>query len=309
MKESTFTLPSSDGKQQLAGYLFLPEDAPRAVVQLSHGMCEYILRYREMAEHLTAAGFAVCGIDHLGHGATAEKNGGKLGYFGEKGAWNTLIEDQEDLRRMMSDSYPALPYFLLGHSMGSFIARLYAARYGDKLTALLVSGTCGKNPAAGPGKALVSLISLFKGREGHSGLLYQLTTGGYNKTTEQNTAVDWLCHDEEVCKKYLADPWCHYIFTNSGYGELMELVDRCNRSDWYAAMPKNLPVWLFAGDRDAVGNCGKGVTEVYEGLKAQNLTDVAISLYPGMRHEVHNEAIKEELFRDIVSYLEAHLPA
>ena len=163
-------------------------------------------------------------------------------------------------------------------------------------------------PAAGPGKAIVALVSLFGGKKGHSKLLYALTTGNYNKKTEQKTMVDWICHDEEVCRKYMADPWCSFIFSNSGYGELLQLVDRCNRPDWYAAIPKELPVWLFAGDEDAVGNNGKGVTEVYEGLKAQGLRDVTITLYRGARHEVHNEPLKEQLFHDIIDYLDAHMP-
>ena len=152
------------------------------------------------------------------------------------------------------------------------------------------------------------MVSLFGGKKGTSKLLYMLTTGNNNKQTEQKTLVDWICHDEEVCRKYIKDPWCSFIFTNSGYGELLELVDRCNRPEWYAAMPKDLPVWLYAGDEDAVGNNGKGVTEVYEGLKAQGLKEVTITLYHGARHEVHNEALKEELFRDIIDYLDSHMP-
>ena len=130
MEKRTFTLDSSDGKSKLSGFLFLPEGHPRAVVQICHGMCEYILRYEELAQHLTDAGYAVCGIDHLGHGSTARLNNEMLGYFGEKGAWNNLVEDQEIERKAISAHFAGLPYFLLGHSMGSFVARLYAARYG-----------------------------------------------------------------------------------------------------------------------------------------------------------------------------------
>ena len=126
MEKRTFTLDSSDGKSKLSGFLFLPEGHPRAVVQICHGMCEYILRYEELAQHLTDAGYAVCGIDHLGHGSTARLNNEMLGYFGEKGAWNNLVEDQEIERKAISAHFAGLPYFLLGHSMGSFVARLYA---------------------------------------------------------------------------------------------------------------------------------------------------------------------------------------
>ena len=133
MEKKTFTLNSSDGKSKLSGFLFLPEGEPRAVVQICHGMCEYIMRYEEMAQYLTDAGYAVCGIDHLGHGSTAEMNKEDLGFFGEKGAWNYLVEDQEIERKTISAQFPGLPYFLLGHSTGSFVARLYAARYGKNL--------------------------------------------------------------------------------------------------------------------------------------------------------------------------------
>ena len=247
MEKRTFTLDSSDGKSKLSGFLFLPEGQPRAVVQICHGMCEYILRYEELAQHLTDAGYAVCGIDHLGHGSTARLNNEMLGYFGKKGAWNNLVEDQEIERKAISAHFAGLPYFLLGHSMGSFVARLYAARYGKNLQALLISGTAGKNPAAGPGKALVALVSLFGGKKGTSKLLYMLTTGNNNKQTEQKTLVDWICHDEEVCRKYIKDPWCSFIFTNSGYGELLELVDRLTQSE-FSRNAKRMAYETFIGE-------------------------------------------------------------
>ena len=286
---------------------WLPEGEPVAVLQIIHGMNEYIRRYDAFAAYMAERGFVVVGEDHLGHGESVPE-GGTYGYFCENDPATIIVRDVHRLKKLTQQDYPTLPYLILGHSMGSFVARLYAARYGKNLQALLISGTAGKNPAAGPGKALVALVSLFGGKKGTSKLLYMLTTGNNNKQTEQKTLVDWICHDEEVCRKYIKDPWCSFIFTNSGYGELLELVDRCNRPEWYAAIPKDLPVWLYAGDEDAVGNNGKGVTEVYEGLKAQGLKEVTITLYHGARHEVHNEALKEELFRDIIDYLDSHMP-
>lgn len=308
MQRFTFTLPSTNGKSRLSAFLYTPQETPRAVVQLCHGMCEYLERYEPMIEVLCSHGFAVCGCDHLGHGSTAVLNGTRLGIFGEKGSWTYLVDDQEALRQQIRLRYPTQPYFLLGHSMGSFIARLYAARYGSALTALLVSGTAGKNPAVGMGKLLVRLISFFKGRDSVSGLLYMLTTGNYNKAIGGPTGVEWLCRDEAVCQKYVHDPWCAYVFSVGGVGELLELVDRCNREDCIAATPRELPIWLYAGEQDPVGSCGKGVTEVYGRLKAAGIRDLTLTLYPGDRHEVHNETDRETLFADLIAYLEGHLP-
>lgn len=152
MEKRTFTLDSSDGKSKLSGFLFLPEGHPRAVVQICHGMCEYILRYEELAKHLTDAGYAVCGIDHLGHGSTARLNNEMLGYFGEKGAWNNLVEDQEIERKAISAHFAGLPYFLLGHSMGSFVARLYAARYGKTSRRYSSAAPPGRTPPPVPAR-------------------------------------------------------------------------------------------------------------------------------------------------------------
>lgn len=307
MKKSTFALDSSDGKSRLSAFLFEPLSEPRAVVQISHGMCEYIMRYEHVAEFLCQQGFVVCGCDHLGHGSTAELNCSPLGYFGEKGSWNYLVEDQERMRLTIRERYPSLPYFLLGHSMGSFIARLYSARYGKNLTGLILSGTAGRNPAAGAGKLVIGMVKLFKGKLCHSPMLYQLTTGNYNKEFHDGTPVDWLSRDGEVCQKYIRDPWCTYVFTAAGYGELVELVSRCNSREWYDKMPKELPILLYSGDHDPVGANGKGVREVYEGLQAEGIRDLSLILYPDGRHEMHNELNKDEVLANLLKFLEAHL--
>ena len=307
MKKSTFALAASDGKSQLSAVLVEPLTEPRAVVQISHGMCEYIMRYEHVAEFLCEQGFVVCGCDHLGHGTTAELNHAPLGYFGEKGSWNYLVEDQERMRLAMRERYPTLPYFLLGHSMGSFIARLYTARYCKNLDGLILSGTAGRNPAAGVGKLVIGTVKLFRGKMHLSPLLYQLTTGNYNKGFHDGTMVDWLTRDPEVCRRYMKDRWCSFIFTAAGYGELVELVSRCNSKDWYRDMPKNLPILMYSGDHDPVGGNGKGVREVYEGLKAAGCQDIKLILYPDGRHEMHNELNKEEVLQNLLAFLDAQL--
>ena len=307
MKETKFTLNSTDGTSKLSAFLFEPEEEPRAVLQLCHGMCEYITRYRPFIENLCGAGFAVAGLDHLGHGTTAELNEAPLGYFGDKNGWEYLVEDQEVLRREMAERFPGKPYFLLGHSMGSFIARLYAARHGEHLTALVLSGTAGKNPAAGIGKFVVNVVKLFCGKMHRSKLLFNLTTGGYNKGFTDGTTVDWLTRDLEVCRVYEKDPWCSFTFTAAGYHELLELLIRCNSADWYKSMPKDLPIFLYSGDHDPVGGFGKGVKEVYEGLKAAGCEKTGLTLYPDGRHEMHNEFNKEEVITNLVAFLEKNI--
>ncbi len=307
MTVTKFTLCSSDNINKLSAFLYEPETEPRAVVQLCHGMCEYITRYEPLHRFLTEQGFAVVGLDHLGHGSTAELNEAPLGYFGKKGSWEFLVEDQEILRRSAAERFPGKPYFLLGHSMGSFISRLYAARYGQHLTALILSGTAGKNPMAGLGKAVVGAVQLFRGELHHSNLLFQLTTGGYNNSFSDGTDVDWLTRDRGICRAYLQDPWCNFTFTAAGYRELLQLLTRCNSPEWYAAMPKNLPIFLYAGDHDPVGAFGKGVRQVYEGLREAGCEKVELTLYPEGRHEMHNELNKEEVFQNLLRFLEKNL--
>lgn len=308
MDKQTFFLKSSDGRSRLSAFLFVPDAPVRGVVQISHGMCEYLMRYTGMAEILTAHGFAVCGCDHLGHGSTAELNHSALGYFGEKGSWYNLVEDQEQVYQAVRVRYPGLPYFMLGHSMGSFIARLYAARYGQHLNGLILSGTAGRNPAAGAGRLLIEFVILLKGGMYRSPLLYRLTTGGYNKGLHDGTSVDWLCHDKDICTRYLKDRWCSYTFTAAGYRELLELITRCNDNEWYRSFPRDLPLLLYSGDADPVGDCGAGVRQVYSGLKEAGVRDINLILYPGGRHEMHNEAAKDEVYQNILLFLEKHLP-
>ncbi len=307
MNIETIVYPSSGGRGRVSAALYTPDEAaePKAILQISHGMCEYIGRYETFAKWLCDRGFAVCGNDHLGHKNTALLGQDRLGYFGPRGSYQYLVEDLELLRIEVSKRYPGVPCFLLGHSMGSFIARLYAARYGQGLAGFIISGTAGKNPMAGMGKALAAIIEVLHGPQYESKLLFKMSNGGFNKSFDEPvTPVDWLTRDSDICKAYCRDTFCNFRFTVSAYYELFTMIDLCNRSSWYEDMPKNLPVFVMAGDKDPVGNNGEGPTEVAEGLRKAGLQQVQLKLYPQGRHEMLNETNKEEVYENILQWME-----
>ena len=310
MKQETLIYPSSGGTGRVSAQLFIPDQipVPRGILQISHGMCEHMGRYEGFAAWLCSRGFAVCGNDHLGHRNTALLNREKLGYFGPRGSRRFLVGDLELLRRQVAGRYPGVPYFLLGHSMGSFIARLYAASYGRELKGLLISGTAGKNPAAAPGRALCRAIELAQGPQYVSKMIYRMSNGSFNRgLPSPSTPVDWLSRDPQVCAGYCRDSYCTFHFTVSAYYELMDMVDRCNRPQWYEAVPKALPIYIFSGDRDPVGNFGAGPKQVYKGLTAAGVRQVELKLYEGGRHEMLNEINREQVFRDVLSWMEGFL--
>ncbi len=303
-KIEEFTYPSSDGQHSVHAVLWLPESGqPRAVVQLVHGICEYILRYDPFAQYLTEHGIAVCGNDHLGHGKTA-RGPEEYGYFTD---WFHLVKDVRALRVKMGERFPTLPYFLLGHSMGSFVARTYLIDYPGTLTGCLLSGT-GQEGAAtvAAGKLLTSLGDPHKVNK----LFYSLSIGAYNRAFKPaRTPSDWICRDEKVVDAYLADPLCSFQTTAGMNHAMMTGLQYIAKAENLAKMGKDTPVLFFAGDQDPVGAMGKGVQKVAGWFREAGVKDVAVKLYPGGRHEMLNELNKAEVFADVLSWLEGHLPA
>lgn len=303
-KTEEFFYPSCDGEHQVHAVLWLPENGqPRGVVQLVHGICEYILRYDPFAQYLTEHGFAVCGNDHLGHGKTA-KGPEEYGYFTD---WKCLVQDVHSLRAAMGERFPGLPYFLLGHSMGSFVARTYLIDYPGTLTGALISGT-GQESAAtvALGKLVTSLGDPHKVNK----LFYKLSIGAYNNAFKPTrTAADWICRDEAVVDAYLADPLCSFQTTAGMNHAMMTGLQYVAAPENLAKMDKNTPVYFFAGDRDPVGAMGKGVRKVEGFFRDAGVKDVTVKLYPGGRHEMLNETNKQEVFADTLAWIEAHLPA
>ena len=302
VEKKILTAPSSDGIHTLAGVLYLPEGEPRGILHIVHGMTEYIGRYDRFMTDMAKEGYAVCGYDHLGHGQTA-RDDSELGFIADKRGWELLVRDVEVFRRAVESEVGERPYFLLGHSMGSFISRLSAVtnRLPDKL---IIMGTGGKNPLAAPGLFLIGVIKAFKGKKHISPFLDKMMFGDYDKSFNDDDAPGkWLTRDAEVRKKYSADKYCTFKFTASALGDLVRLLKYSNGRKWYAEMDKSLPVLLVSGESDPVGNFGKGVREVHDGLVRKGCNSTLL-LYPDARHEILNDICYPEVKKDILEFID-----
>ena len=282
----------------------MPQGEPRAVVQIVHGVAEHIGRYDHFARYLADHGFAVCGGDHLGHGKTAD--GGRYGYFGKKNGWTLVASDVRKLRRLCGERFPGVPYFLLGHSMGSFLARTYLCAYPGTVDGCILSGTGQEKPAlVAAGKAVASAICAARGPETVSPLVDKLSLGAYNRQFAPNrTGADWISRDEAVVDAYLKDPLCAFKPTAGMFRDMMEGLQYISSERALAQMDPSTPVYLFSGDRDPVGSNGAGVRRVYGFFKDHGTADLTMKLYPGGRHEMLNEINRGEVYADVLAWLE-----
>lgn len=304
----TFDLsyPSSDGIHTIHAREWVPEGAPRGVVQIVHGVAEHIGRYDPAARFLAAHGYLVCGGDHLGHGLTA---GGKFGYFGPKNGWDLVVRDIRRLRELEGEKHPSLPYVILGHSMGSFLTRTYLIRWPGTVDGAVLSGT-GQEPAPAVafGKALSGTLCKTKGPDYVSNLMNDLSLGAYNRTFKPNrTPSDWLSRDEAQVDLALADPLCNFMPTVGMFRDMMEGLQFIAGKANLSKMNRDTPVYFLSGDSDPVGSMGKGVRKVEEMFRSAGCKDVTVKLYPGGRHEMFNETNRQEVFQDLLDWIESKL--
>jgi len=307
MQNSTLTVKAADGIP-LHVYVWTPDGAPKAVVQIAHGMAEHAARYEGFAEHLTARGYAVYAQDHRGHGKTA----GSLehvGYFADSDGFEKVVEDLYAVTRTIQAAHPELPIFLFGHSMGSIIARAYVMSHADALRGLVLTGAGGDPGAlAKVGAALAFGEGLVRGRKARSKLLDTMTFGRFNDAFKPaRTGFDWLSRDKAEVDKYIADPWCGGTFTAGFFGDLLHGVGVVNNPANIAAVPKDLPIFVLSGEKDPVGDNGKGVRQVVEQYRTAGVRHVEMHLYPLARHEILNETNRDEVMRDISAWLDARV--
>ena len=299
---------SANSVSNVTYYILVPEEVEiRGIVQISHGMCEYFSRYTTLAKYLCSLGFIVCGNDHIGHGASVSRPS-ELGFFAARDGWKYLVDDVKQLTDLMQRRYPQLPYFLLGHSMGSLVARLYLTDYGEKLAGCILTGTVGPNAAAISAAHLADSIARTRGMTYRSGFLSDLVFKGYNrKIKDPHSVFDWLSRDESVVSLYQSDEKCNFVFTATGFRDLFTLIAKANASHTFRHTPRGLPLLFLAGDKDPVGKYGEGVRRVVNLYRGAGVKNIEVIFYKDARHEVLNELGRLDAFADISRWLEAQL--
>ena len=307
MQSTTTTVTTPDGTS-LYTHRWLPDGDPRAVVQVLHGMAEHATRYGRLAEALTAAGFAVYAHDHRGHGRTGGDD--DHGYLADEDGWQSLVDDARAITALATGEHPGLPVFLVGHSMGSVVAREYVIQGSDDLAGLVLSGSLADPGVMGlAGIGVARLEARLRGRRHTSGLLNTLSFGQYNAAFKPNrTDFDWLSRDEAEVDAYVADVKCGQVFTTGFWTDFLPGIRAVNEPSRIAGVRPDLPVLLLAGDKDPVGAGGKGPRHTREQYASAGVHDVTCTLYPGARHEIFNETNRDQVTADLVAWLEAHLP-
>ena len=305
-KQENFYL-SSDGRTRIHAITWQGEGQPRAVLQLVHGICEYVDRYDAFASFLAERGFLVVGNDHLGHGKSWQQPE-REGLFAEQNGWDRVVEDVEALRAKTAAEHPGLPYFLLGHSMGSFITRRVVALDGEGLAGYICCGTAGRNPLTELGIGLAGIVTALRGPKRTGRFLNAMAFQNYNRRfPEDDNELAWLSRDKDGYPDASEDPKCHFVFTNAGFRDLFRLLDSVTGPKWSDRVPKDLPIVLFSGEMDPVGSYGKGPRQVYGWLKASGVRDLSLKLYPDARHELHNELNRDEFLEDVVAWCDRHM--
>ncbi|MCR5609896.1 MAG: alpha/beta hydrolase [Lachnospiraceae bacterium] len=300
-----FYYESVDEKTRVHAVKYKPQGEIRGVIQIIHGMNEYIGRYDELARFLCDNGFMVVGNDHIGHGESIE-NDDNLGYFCEKEGNKVLLKDIVKLMNIAQRECPDIPYYIIGHSMGSFMLRHIIALYGDRIDGAVICAT-GNQPGylSAFGMVLCNLLSIVNGDHYRSKFVAAQMFKGYNKRiTNKKTDFDWIVSDERVVEKYINDPKCNYIYSLNGYNNFMKIINGVNNKSLLNRIPKDLPVFFIAGEEDPVAGYGKYTTELVKLYEKIGIKNVDCKLYPNARHEIHNDYCKETVFDDIINWID-----
>lgn len=298
-----FYFPSKDGETQIHAVEWVPDGTIFAVLQIVHGMAEHIERYGEFASYLADRGIYVTGHSHLGHGKSVTELK-KMGFFHESDGNDCVIGDIHELRKITQEKYPGIPYFMMGHSMGSFLLRQYLGDDKEGLSGAIIMGT-GDQPdiALVGGKLVCKVIAAVKGWEYRSDLVNSFAVGGF----EKKLGKTWLSKNEENVKKYDDDPLCGFVFTLNAFYHMFEGIAKVNAQEKSGNVPKELPLFFVAGSEDPVGASGKGVEAVYQRYLAKGAKNAKIKLYDGDRHEILNELDKETVYEDLFAWIMDHL--
>lgn len=302
-----FTYPSKDGKIQIHAIRWTPDEGEiKAVLQITHGMIEHIERYEPFALYLTQNGFAVVGHDHIGHGSSIRTRD-DWGYFADDNAGEILIEDMHSLRQITQERYPGIPYFMMGHSMGSFLLRKYIVFHGDIDGAIIMGSGYTKPRSSALGIQIArSFAKVFGWRHRSKLVTYMAFRKNLNyDTSGKDPARNWLSKDPESVRKYYSDPRCTYMFTLNGFKTLFETVSFVCHQENVDRVPKDLPVLIVSGDDDPVGEGGRGVRKLGSMFWKAGIKDLKVKIFEGYRHEILNEIGKEQVYIYLKDWMEA----
>ena len=306
--QKDFTFLSSDGKTMLHGILWEPEKEPIAVLQIVHGVAEYIGRYDHFARFLNEQGIAVAGHDHLGHGLSVTENGTPV-YFGDGNTWQTVVDDVYLLHTKLKKDYPDIPHLLMGHSMGSFVARTYLIRYPGTVKAAIIMGTGWQQGLTITAGLAIANVIARKGADQTSDTITKLAFGPYLKPFKPvRTPLDWLSADTDNVDAYIADPLCGAPTTVGLFREMLKGFRFNQKFGNLDKMDRRTPILLISGEKDPVGALGAGVRQTYAEFKRSGIGDCTMKLYPGLRHEILNEkAMQQTVYEDIWNWMRERL--
>ena len=301
-----FYFPSKDGNTEIHTIERKPEGKVRAGLQISHGMVEYVRRYDEFAKYLCDRGYYVVGNDHLGHGKSVQSKS-EYGFFNEKYGNACVLGDMHTLRQRTMKKYPDVPYFMLGHSMGSTLLRQYIQMYGNGLSGVILMGVVADHAKAAIvfGKRLCRIMAVFRGWHYRSRLVDDMVMGSFNKKFKPaRTRADWITSDQEHLDAYVSDPLCSFMFTVNAYYSMFAGMLFMRKKESIYMIPKGLPVLFASGTDDPVGDFGKGVRKIYEQYRTAGIQDVTLRLYSGDRHELLNETDRQQVYQDLLEWME-----
>lgn len=304
MQKREFYFTSCDGKTKVHAVEWKPDGEVVGILQIAHGVTEYIFRYEDLARYLTNKGFLVVGNDLLGHGESIVKDSKPM-YFGTTGSWKFVVEDLNTCRKIVKEKFPDVPYCLLGFSLGSFLVRTYLIDYPKTVDAAIILGT---------GQTSLLQIAIAKfiakrearkvGEEHTSPMIRKLTFETYNRFFSPNrTDFDWLCSSEKNLDIYIADPLRGGDLSAGLFREMLSGMTYTIRKRNIKKMDRDMPILLVSGDKDSVGDCGKGVKRTYKLFKEIGIRDVSLKLYSGLRHDILNEDCREDIYRYLYKWL------
>lgn len=299
---------SFNERDEVKGWIYVPAARPRGIVQLVHGFGEHSRRYFHMIVAFMEAGYIVAADDHVGHGKTAVENPGTWGDWGDKGC-HTMMEDEYKLHTIAKEMYPNLPYFLFGHSMGSFIVRDYITKYGDDLAGVTICGTTGIFRHAAEVETQLQLeVAAGRGKEADGKYTQDLMGWMCERCDDVTIGNEWICADKYVQKDHAEDPFDAFTKPTNNQSVLyfIQMMEAIQGTEWAEKVPKTLPIYNIGGDQDPVGEYAKGIYEVTNWLAETGHT-VKTKVYSGYRHEIHNyKEIKERVEQGIINFMNAH---